>query len=55
MSRQRAASLAALAGVYLRGEAEGLEGCVTTADGLTPVYLRQSQAERVRKEAGGGV
>lgn len=54
MSRQRAASLAALAEVYLRGEADGLEGCVTTADGLTPVYLRQSQAERVRQEAGGG-
>ena len=55
MSRQRAASLAALAGAYLRGEADGLEGCVTTADGLTPVYLRQSQAERVRQEAGDGV
>lgn len=50
MSRQRAASLAALAEVYLRGEADGLEGCVTTADGLTPVYLRQSQAERTRHE-----
>ncbi|MBR6390904.1 MAG: tRNA (adenosine(37)-N6)-threonylcarbamoyltransferase complex dimerization subunit type 1 TsaB [Lachnospiraceae bacterium] len=55
MSRQRAASFAALAGVYLRGESDGLEGCVTTADGLTPVYLRQSQAERVRQETGDGV
>jgi len=54
MSRQRAASLAALAAVYLKGEADGLEGCVTTADGLTPVYLRQSQAERTKREAAEG-
>ena len=33
-----------------RSEAEGLEGEVTNADGLTPVYLRMSQAEREREE-----
>ena len=50
MNRQRAASLGVLAGVYLRGEGEALEGCVTDAAGLTPVYLRPSQAERHKQE-----
>ena len=50
MNRQRAASLGALAYEYMTGHADGLEGCVTDADGLEPVYLRMSQAERVKKE-----
>ena len=53
MSRQRAASLAALALAYMKGETDpGLEGEVTDADGLTPIYLRLSQAEREKMERG---
>ncbi len=50
MSRQRAASLGALAYEYFSGRAEGLEGCVTTTSLLTPIYLRMSQAEREKME-----
>ena len=53
MCRQRAASLAALALAYLKGEIDsGFEGEVTDADGLTPIYLRLSQAEREKMERG---
>lgn len=55
MNRQRAGSLAALAEHYFgTTEADrlerGLEGSITDTDGLTPVYLRLSQAERERNE-----
>ena len=54
MSRQRAASLAALALAYMKGETDPeLEGEVTDADSLDPIYLRMSQAEREKMERGG--
>lgn len=46
MNRQRAASVAALGGVYYQ------LGQTVSAAGHTPVYLRLSQAERERKEKG---
>lgn len=56
MNRQRGAALAALADFYLNCEKDavsslGLQGTVTDVIGLTPVYLRESQAERERKAA----
>ena len=53
MNRQRAGALAALAELYLQGQADDLEGQVTTADELAPEYLRLSQAEREKKERAG--
>ncbi|MCR5509930.1 MAG: tRNA (adenosine(37)-N6)-threonylcarbamoyltransferase complex dimerization subunit type 1 TsaB [Lachnospiraceae bacterium] len=54
MSRQRAASLATLALAYMKGETDPeLEGEVTDADSLDPIYLRMSQAEREKMERGG--
>lgn len=50
MNRQRAGALAALGEVYIIGKGNNLEGQVTNSDGLAPVYLRMSQAERERKE-----
>lgn len=50
MNRQRAGSLAALAEYYLNNDVQGLEGCITSADEMTPIYLRLSQAEREKKE-----
>lgn len=55
MNRQKASALAALAEYYLTSdEAErlalGLEGEITDTERLTPIYLRPSQAERVRAE-----
>lgn len=46
MNRQRAAAVAALAEIYME------EGRIQTAAGHTPEYLRLSQAERERLEAG---
>lgn len=46
MNRQRAASVAALGGVYYRS------GKTVPAAGHVPIYLRLSQAERERKEKG---
>lgn len=59
MNRQRAGSLAALADYYLRTAYEviaetGLEGVITDGLHLTPVYLRESQAERERKKSDAG-
>ena len=56
MNRQRAGSLAALADYYMRTAPEmiaetGLEGVITDGLHLTPVYLRESQAERERKKS----
>ena len=50
MNRQKAGSVASLAFRYLQGKADKLEGCVTTVDEQTPIYLRMSQAEREKKE-----
>lgn len=47
MNRQRAASIAALGGVYYR------LGKTVSAAEHAPIYLRLSQAERERKEKGG--
>ncbi len=44
MNRQRAAAIAALAGIYYR------EGKMVSAGEHAPIYLRMSQAERERKE-----
>ncbi len=46
MNRQRAASIAALGGVYYR------MGKIVRASEHMPIYLRLSQAERERKEKG---
>ena len=59
MNRQRAGSLAALADYYMRTAPEmiaetGLEGVITDGLHLTPVYLRESQAERERKKTDAG-
>ncbi len=48
MNRQRAAAVAALAGVYYR------EGKIVSAAEHAPIYLRMSQAERERKEKEAG-
>ena len=58
MNRQKASALAALAEFYISSDEDeirelGLEGTVTDADGLTPIYLRPSQAERKREESMG--
>lgn len=48
MNRQRAAAIAALAGIYYR------EGKMVSAGEHAPIYLRMSQAERERKEKEAG-
>ncbi len=60
LNRQRAGSLAALANLYFGLTADeragrGLEGCITDAEGLTPIYLRMSQAERERRQRDAGL
>ena len=49
-SRQRASSVAALGLEYFRRGENNTDAKVTDADSFTPVYLRKSQAERVRDE-----